>query len=251
MPNRIIKEGIRTSKKINALTDFQFRLWTYLITYVDDFGRGSAEPDLVKGLVFPRRGRVTESDIKKALAELAGMGCINLYDVDGESYFYFPNWGDHQRIQTKKSKFPEPLTVTDASPQSSTVNHGDSPPESNPNTNPNPESESNNAQALFDTFWEAYPKKKSKGDAEKAWGVIKPSKELVAIMLNKLAQVKTCKDWLKDGGQYIPYPATWLRAKGWEDEISTEQTHKSTGNDFFDLAREFAEEEAQMEEVVI
>ena len=32
MGNRIIKETIRTSKSINALNDFQFRLWVYLLT---------------------------------------------------------------------------------------------------------------------------------------------------------------------------------------------------------------------------
>jgi len=123
------------------MTDFQYRLWSYLITYVDDYGRGSADPELLKGFVFPRRKRTNEADIQKALAELAGMGCINLYNVDGESYFYFPNWGDHQRIQTKKSKFPEPSDVAENEVlQESTVNHGGSPPESNPNPNTNPNS---------------------------------------------------------------------------------------------------------------
>jgi hypothetical protein len=150
MPNRILKESIRTSKKINALTDFQFRVWTYLITYADDYGRGSADPELLKGFVFPRRKRVTEADIGKALADLAGMGCISLYHVDGESYFCFPNWGDHQRIQNKRSNFPAPedgkiinSTVGHGDSPLVTVGHGDSPPESNPiqsesNPNPNP-----------------------------------------------------------------------------------------------------------------
>ena len=148
MPNRIIKESIRTSKSVNAMSDFQFRLWAYLLTYVDDFGRGSADPELLKGFVFPRMKRVSESDIEKALAELAGMGCILLYEVDGESYFCFPNWSKHQRIQTKQSKFPEPVncaesrpsTVSHGEPPSSTVSHGEPPSESesNPNTNPNP-----------------------------------------------------------------------------------------------------------------
>lgn len=139
MPNRIIKESIRTSKKVNALSDFQFRLWTYLITYVDDYGRGSADPEIIKGFVFPRRKRVSESDIQKTLAELADIGCILLYQVDGESYFCFPNWSEHQRVQTKKSKFPAPNDENTISPWV-TVNHGESPPESNPNpnTNPNP-----------------------------------------------------------------------------------------------------------------
>lgn len=139
MPNRIIKESIRTSKSVNGMSDFQFRLWVYLITYVDDYGRGSADPEIIKGFVFPRRKRISETDIEKALADLAGMGCITLYEVDGESYFCFPNWSKHQRIQTKKSKFPEPVH---GESRKSTVGHGESPPESesesNPNTNPNP-----------------------------------------------------------------------------------------------------------------
>lgn len=132
MGNRMIKDSIRTSRTVNAMTDFQFRVWVYLITYVDDYGRGSADPELIKGLVFPRRKRLSESDIEKALAELAGMGCISLYDVDGESYFCFPNWGKHQRIQTKKSKYPSPENGV---PRNFTVTHGESPPETKPNRN--------------------------------------------------------------------------------------------------------------------
>ena len=129
MPNRVIKESIRTSRSVSAMTDFQFRLWIYLITYVDDYGRGSADPELLKGLVFPRMKRVREQDIASALAELAGKGAIHLYEVDGESLFYFPNWSEHQRIQTKRSKFPDPPKTTEipANQQAETGIHGDSP----------------------------------------------------------------------------------------------------------------------------
>jgi len=71
----------------------------------------------------------------------------------------------------------------------------------------------------FDAFWEAYPKKASKGAARKAWMQIQPDSELLTKMLTSLERAKTCHDWTKDGGQYIPYPATWLRAEGWEDEV--------------------------------
>lgn len=108
MPNRIIKESIRTSKKVNALNDFQFRVWTYLITYVDDFGRGSADPEILKGMVFTRRKGVTEAQIAKALSELANIGMVILYESDGEPFFYFPNWGKHQTIRNKRSRFPNP-----------------------------------------------------------------------------------------------------------------------------------------------
>lgn len=113
MPNRMLKESIRTSKSVNNLSDFQFRLWVYLITYVDDYGRGSADPELLKGFAFPRRRGVTETQIKDALAVLANSGMITLYEVDGESYFCFPKWGEHQKIVAKTSKFPSPLPATE------------------------------------------------------------------------------------------------------------------------------------------
>lgn len=111
MPNRILKDSIRTSKTVNALTDFQFRLWAYLITYVDDYGRGRAEPDILKGFVFPRRKGVTEANITSALFDLACMGLIRLYDVDGDSYLCFPTWQEHQNIRAAKSKYPAPPEI--------------------------------------------------------------------------------------------------------------------------------------------
>ena len=86
MPNRIIKETIRTSKKLNALSDFEFRLWTYLITYVDDFGRGSADPVLLKGFVLPRSPS-TSDEISSALERMETLGMIAKYEVDGEPHF--------------------------------------------------------------------------------------------------------------------------------------------------------------------
>lgn len=116
MANRIIKESIRFSEKVNKMTDFQFRLWVSLITYVDDYGRGDARPELIKGLCFPLR-RVTVADILTALHKLADIGCISLYEVDGQSYLCLPNWESHQNIRTKKSKYPAPPEEKQNPPQ--------------------------------------------------------------------------------------------------------------------------------------
>ncbi len=70
----------------------------------------------------------------------------------------------------------------------------------------------------FDEFWCKYPKRKAKGDAEKAWLKIKPNEELLAKILLAVDLAKNCDSWLKDNGQYIPYPASWLNSKGWLDE---------------------------------
>lgn len=72
--------------------------------------------------------------------------------------------------------------------------------------------------AGFEDFWSAYPKKRNRGDAEKAWKQIRPSTELLAKMLAALAVAVQRPDWQKEGGQFIPYGGKWLRAKCWEDE---------------------------------
>ena len=77
---------------------------------------------------------------------------------------------------------------------------------------------------LFDLFWEAYPKKKNKGSAEKWFKSHKPTKELVDTMLEKIEQQKNTRDWQKNDGQFIPYPSTWLNAKAWEDETIDKST---------------------------
>ena len=108
MSDRLIRESIHRSEKINELSDFQFRLWVNLITYVDDYGRGDARPKIIKGTCFPLRDRITDNAIEYALNQMASKGCICLYEYDGRTYLCFPNWDRHQKIRNKISKFPAP-----------------------------------------------------------------------------------------------------------------------------------------------
>jgi hypothetical protein len=71
----------------------------------------------------------------------------------------------------------------------------------------------------FEKFWKAYPKRKSRGQAEKAWIKISPNEQLTETILESVQRAKTSADWIRDGGKFIPHPATWLNAKGWQDEL--------------------------------
>ena len=71
--------------------------------------------------------------------------------------------------------------------------------------------------AQFIAFWEMYPRKKSKGDAVKAFGKVKPS-EYQAVRAGLEAAIQS-PEWKKNGGEFIPYPASWLNSRGWEDEM--------------------------------
>ena len=68
----------------------------------------------------------------------------------------------------------------------------------------------------FMTFWKLYPKRRNKGDAWKAWRTAKNLK--LDDLLNALSWQVHSPAWRKDGGQFIPYPASYIRARAWEDE---------------------------------
>ena len=74
----------------------------------------------------------------------------------------------------------------------------------------------------FEVFWKTYPKKKSKGQAEKVFARVNPDEQLLATMLATIERAKKSLDWLKDNGRYIPHPATWLNARCWDDEFLEE-----------------------------
>ena len=71
---------------------------------------------------------------------------------------------------------------------------------------------------LFQTFYASYPKKRGKQAAERAFHKKVKPEQFQAIMKALEAQ-KRSADWQKDGGKYIPYPATWLNGERWEDEL--------------------------------
>lgn len=73
----------------------------------------------------------------------------------------------------------------------------------------------------FERFWQAYPKRKSRADAEKAFAKVNPDEQLLAVMLAAIAKAKTQADWQREGGKFVPYPASWLNGKRWLDEDIT------------------------------
>jgi hypothetical protein len=71
----------------------------------------------------------------------------------------------------------------------------------------------------FEVFWAIYPRKKSKGDARKAWEKLERTDELRKTIFSKIHLLVKVGQWKKDDPKYIPYPATWLNREGWNDEV--------------------------------
>jgi hypothetical protein len=97
---------------------------------------------------------------------------------------------------------------------------------------------------LFDAFWSAYPKKRAKDDAQRAFNKRKPDAALLARMLDAIKTQRASEDWQKDSGKFIPYPATWLNDGRWQDEGAVALV-VATNSRADETARLLAEREAE------
>lgn len=70
----------------------------------------------------------------------------------------------------------------------------------------------------FERFWAGYPKKTGKDAAWREWLKRSPSVDLTERILASVQQQRSSSQWLKDGGQFIPHPRTWLNQGRWQDE---------------------------------
>ena len=238
MPNRIIKESICTSDEIDQLTAFQEVFFYRLIVHCDDYGRMDARPKILSSTLFPLKDLRT-AQIEDALRALTSAELVTLYTVGGKPFLQMNTWNKHQRVRDSKEKYPgidqadnEPPRVAAScgeTPQV-TASRGLNPIQSESKSESKSESNPNDRRAAltaaFDTFWAAYPRHMGKKAAQKAFEKIAPDEGLLNTMLKALALWKTSQQWTKDGGQFIPHPATWLNGRRWEDELPRAGTGK-------------------------
>lgn len=86
----------------------------------------------------------------------------------------------------------------------------------------------------FTQFYAAYPKKKDKANALKAFKKLNPNKQLFDIMMSAIEKQKQSDDWKRENGKFIPYPATWINGKRWEDDTEGTEGIKPARAGFFD-----------------
>jgi hypothetical protein len=79
----------------------------------------------------------------------------------------------------------------------------------------------------FLSFWAAYPKKVGKDAAWAAWRKRDGSRPDIAVILGAVQAQKLTEQWTRDGGQYIPNPATWLNQGRWQDEAAMVDPYQS------------------------
>lgn len=69
----------------------------------------------------------------------------------------------------------------------------------------------------FTAFYQKYPRKEKPADAKKAWNQVNGVKFFFEIMAALEWQVQL-PNWIKENGQYVPLPASYLRAESWKNQ---------------------------------
>jgi predicted phage replisome organizer len=176
--------------------------------------------------------RMKETTVTLALRTFEDFGMIEI--VDG--VITIPNWNKHQsldayekrkerdRLYQAERRAAQRALVEKSSDESSDI----APLEEDKDIDKELDKDKEDIYP-FDEFWKAYPKKKAKEAARKAWVKLKPDETLGKEIIQAVVESAKTKDWLKENGKYIPYPATYLNGKRWEDERN-ESNGQNTGN---------------------
>ena len=159
------------------------------------------------------------------------------------------------------SPSPAPLSLSPYNPPFPSSGEGEEPPLNPPRgTSPllapprgtpssRPDDEDTDG---FAAFWAAYPRKVAKQEALKAWRKLKPNPRLRERIIAAVTEERNSDQWKRDGGQFIPHPATYLRGARWEDEgvkvvNPTDAIYNESPEDF--LARLTPEQRAALDAI--
>ena len=189
--------------------------------FADDYGNLNRSKKQLKARIFPG----DDLNCEQLIVELLCHGLLTEYSVNGEKYLHIQNFAKHQVInrpgKPQCPEYNESLKTQTQITEDSLSSHGSFTAEGKEGK------EGIDTRARlnesFVDFWVKYPKKRAKGAAERAWIKIHPDEQLAVRIFAAIDRAAQSSDWKKDGGQFIPHPATWLNAKGWEDEFKREQ----------------------------
>jgi hypothetical protein len=225
---RMLKHDLRTSEKVASWPIDVRYFWVLLWGYVDDHGKGKDNPLLVKADAFPLDQDITGGVIDGWLWQLAKADVIARYTSGGTDYFQITNWREHQ-----KPPHPTADVLPSATEPQSVIRevHEDFMHDAG-NTHEDftpvlgcigsgfgsviEESAHLAVGVTFDDFWEVWPRKDKRKDAETAWASaikrINPQK-IVDVASEYAAHPH------RVARQYVPYGATWLRGDCWNDPM--------------------------------
>ena len=255
MPNRIIRDGILTSDRVNQIADDPATEVFYrrLHSVVDDFGRYSANPALLRAALYPLRlDKVSESAIAGYITACEAARLLVTYQVDGKTFMELADF--RQRTRATHSKYPARgghMTVIgqtdDGQNHMSLITkndrHGsDECPTSDRHMRTETETETE-TETLFGgadetratglhAFLAAYPKKTKTDAAARAYVSVIESDQQHAELMAGLERWKGSDQWTRslegDGGRFVPDPDKFIFERRWLESPAAYRENAAT-----------------------
>jgi len=109
MPNRYLRDTLRTDPRLDRTSPEAECLYFRLLMICDDYGRFDADPRVVFGSGYPLRigtSRMHLDEIVAQLGELEQLGLVQRYEVNGRCFgaLLLTTW----KPRAASSKFPDP-----------------------------------------------------------------------------------------------------------------------------------------------
>ena len=107
MPNRIVRDGILTSERVNSLSLEAELFYRRVMSIVDDYGRFDGRASIIRAQCYPLRiAEVSEQNISAWLNEVIKADLVLRYEADGKPFIELTDF--RQRTRAKASKWPSP-----------------------------------------------------------------------------------------------------------------------------------------------
>lgn len=249
---RTIKPEFWSDEKLSALEPVDRLVFLGLISLADDYGRVHDLEKVIDAFIFPN----TSHSVRESLANLSRMVRIRRGKApSGKPILEIVNWSRHQRVDKPQPKMALPqidiatnenvdvaLIRESVTNDSGMVRELIAPRPTTTDlrsTNNDRKSQSVSAESKktkgkastipgFEEWYAEYPKKKARGDAEKAYPTaieaIQATEQVTenqAVALLLAWTIERVPSLLEVEQKYRPHPATWLNSKGYRDEIVT------------------------------
>jgi hypothetical protein len=205
--------------KMLQLSDYEFRMWTYLMAIASEVDSMSGECQLnVKSMSL--RCRTQVNHLSRAIETFQSLGMVT---INGDGFIVITNWNKRQyksdNAYQRVKKFREVTQKRNVS-----CNDIETAPDTDTDTDKKKYIKKEKYSSDFELFWKEYPSKVAKGDAFKCWSKINGQRPDLSVILSAIQKQK---DWRKNAnGAFRPewkHPASWLNKGCWEDEVVAPQ----------------------------
>lgn len=250
MADRLIRDELWQSVRWLDLPSDSHRLvYLSLLMVADDYGNLEGGPRRLFRWMVTFTQIKTEADSIKLMSDLQDADLVRRYEVIHREYWHLPRFRNKRQYWSRKcpqspyeeEKIPKNqkhrqktqrrLNEGSTKPQRGVgvgvgVGEKQTPPSANADAGvlveSTPKVQGNVNPVVqqgpgFVAFWNAYPNKAARLQAEKAWRRLNPDAELVGTLMDAVARHSATDKWQRG---YIPNADTWIRGRRWEDEVA-------------------------------